>query len=42
MQGMPMQVDQREYLDERKRLMQHWADYIDALSETVVPIRRLG
>jgi integrase len=31
-----------EYLDERKRLMQHWADYIDALSETVVPIRRLG
>jgi integrase len=31
-----------EYLEECKRMMQQWADYLTALSENVVPIRRIG
>jgi len=34
--------NQAEYLEERKRMMQAWADYLDALKENeeIVPIRR--
>lgn len=35
--------NQAQYMDERRRMMQAWADYLDGLREgNVVPIRRAG
>jgi hypothetical protein len=31
-----------EYLEERKRMMQQWADYLTSVKDNVVPIRRIG
>ena len=43
-QGMRAVYNKAEYLDERRRMMQAWADYLDTLKQggNVVPIRRVA